>query len=111
MTLADKVRAFAPQHAALTHEIDELTRLAADIPNLEAALQYTRTSVTGTEKRLATGRERLHVAWREQLETSNASKSKDPLQKARIQQEFQCVDASWLPCLYVSLLTLDRPTR
>ena len=102
MTLAQKVKTFAPQHAALSREIDELERIATnDLPNLQNALEYTQTNVTQTELLITQGRAKLRREWRSHSETAaeKASgglggllKNKDEAAtRAKLQQEYAYV--------------------
>jgi predicted nucleic acid-binding Zn-ribbon protein len=100
MTVADKVTVFSQQHAALTNELDQLERLRTELPNLESAFEYMRSSIAGAESRIRQGREKLRREWRTHAETVPSSsgigsilgKSKDDFQKQiKLQQELACV--------------------
>ncbi|KAH7097723.1 hypothetical protein BKA62DRAFT_773966 [Auriculariales sp. MPI-PUGE-AT-0066] len=97
--LEQKVATFAAQHALLTRELDELERLAAELPSLEKGLELSKESIAAAEGRISQGRDKLHKEWQAHSElTANTQpsgitgrlKSKvDTQAKAKLEQEYQ----------------------
>ena len=124
MTFTQTALALVQEHAALTHELDRLSRAQDEIPSLETALAYLRNAMPSAEDRIIKGRAKLRQEWSSHLFEvqgrasalvtigsrvgSAKMKAKEADERVKLDQQERCAHVLGLRSLGCARLTGDR---